>query len=236
MHRDAKFIDTVSRSDMHTQKLIALLVAFGVSATGQNDAGAEPRFGLDLYRARPIAAISLENSKRIGSLMRDGQLYLSLDDAIALALENNLDVEMQRISPSLADTDVLRARGGGILRGITLSSALPPVGVGGPASPLLNSATPGFTVSGTIASNVTGTAFLGTGTTNLTITPATFSTGPALPPFDPNLVGSLNWQHLSTPQSNPFVTGANVLVAKSLTSNVSLVQGLGPGTQIGAQL
>ncbi|HEX8985885.1 MAG TPA: TolC family protein [Bryobacteraceae bacterium] len=219
---------------MHTQKLLALLAAFGLSAAGQNQTSPEPRFGLDLYRARPIAAISLENSKRIGSLMRGGQLYLSLDDAIALALENNLDVELQRLSPAIADTDVLRARGGGLPRGISLSSAQPPTGVGGPASPLLNSATPGFTVSSTIASNVTGTAFLATGQTNLTITPGAFSSGPALPIFDPAVVGSLNRQHLSTPQPNPFAIGTNVLIARSTASNVSLVQGFSPGTQLSA--
>ncbi|HVX65415.1 MAG TPA: TolC family protein [Bryobacteraceae bacterium] len=186
------------------------------------------------YRPRPVAPVSLENSSRIERLMRGGQLYLSLDDAIALALENNLDVELQRLSPSIADTDILRARGGGLLRGISLTSAQPPAGVGGPASPLLNSATPGFTVSSSISANTTGTAFLTTGQSSLSITQGTLSNGPALPVFDPTLVGTLNWQHQSTPQSNPFTTGADVLIAKGLTSNVGLVQGFSPGTQISA--
>ncbi len=212
---------------MRIRNLVLLFEACSLAAPAQS-------WLTSPYRPRPVTPISLENSERIGSLMRAGQLYLSLDDAIALALENNLDVEYQRLSPAIADSDLLRARGGGVLRGVALTSAQPPTGVGGPASPLLNSATPGFTVATSIASNVTGTAFLTTGQTNLSITPGTFSTGPALPVFDPTLVGSLNWQHQSTPQSNPFVTGANVLVAKGTTSSLGVVQGFSPGTQVGA--
>jgi outer membrane protein len=230
---------------MRTRKFLMLSLACCLAATAQNRPDQMPRVGepagggwiyraMNPYRAKPVAPIVLENSNRIERLMRAGQLYLSLDDAIALALENNLDVELQRLSPAIADTDVLRARGGGLLRGITLTSMQTPVGVGGPASPLLNSATPGFTVSSSIAANVTGAAFLSTSQSSLSITPGTLSNGPALPVFDPSLVGSLNWQHQSTPQSNPFATGADVLVARGLTSNVSLVQGFSPGTQLGA--
>ena len=59
---------------------------------------------------------------------------------LALAIENNLDVEVGRYDLVLAGTDVLRARGGGILRGIDFNVAESPTGVGGPGSPLLNSA------------------------------------------------------------------------------------------------
>jgi outer membrane protein TolC len=187
-----------------------------------------------LYRAQPVAQISLENSSRIDRLLRGGQLYLSLDDAIALALENNLDVELQRLSPAIADTDVLRARGGGLLRGVTLTSAQMPTGVGGPASPLLNSATPALTVSSSIAANASGTAFLSTSQSSLSIASGTLSNGTALPVYDPSLTGTLNWLHQSTPQSNSFSTGADVLVARSLASTWSVAQGFSSGTQIGA--
>jgi outer membrane protein TolC len=230
---------------MRTRNFLVLSLACCLAAAAQNQSNQTPRVGepagsgwinraMNPYRAKPVAPIVLENSNRIERLMRGGQLYLSLDDAIALALENNLDVELQRLSPAIADTDILRARGGGLLRGITLTSAQTPAGVGGPASPLLNSATPGFTVASSIAANATGTAFLTTSQSSLSITPGSLSNGPALPVFDPSLVGSLNWQHQSTPQSNPFTTGADVLIAKGLTSNVGLVQGFSPGTQIGA--
>ena len=72
------------------------------------------------------------------SLIRDGKLYLSLRDAIALAVENNLDVEVSRYDLLLADTDLLRARGGGNLRGIDQTVAQTAPGVGATTSPLLN--------------------------------------------------------------------------------------------------
>src|SRR5579871_1051897 len=61
------------------------------------------------YTARHVAEPNLANTARIDQLMRDGKLYLSLNDAIALALENNLDIAIQRYNLNIADTDVLRA-------------------------------------------------------------------------------------------------------------------------------
>jgi outer membrane protein TolC len=57
---------------------------------------------------RPV----LVNSPRVEQLTRDGKLMLSLEDAISLALENNLDISVQRYGPWLADTAVLRAKSG----------------------------------------------------------------------------------------------------------------------------
>ena len=82
--------------------LLALIPAFAV---------AQP---FRWYQApTPVAPLSFQNSGRLESLMRAGKVYLSLPDAIALALENNLDVELQRTLPRIAGTDVQRASGGG---------------------------------------------------------------------------------------------------------------------------
>ena len=186
------------------------------------------------YAAKPVAPVSMQNSSRIDSLLRAGQLYLSLQDAIALALENNLDVELQRLSPAIADTDLLRARGGGLLRGIPLFSTQPPAGVGGPASPLLNSATPGFIVSSTLASSITSTAVLTSPQTSLDVTPGAFSSGTALPSYDPALAGSLIWQHQTTPETDPDTAGVNVLAASGSTGGIGLTQGFSPGTEFSA--
>jgi hypothetical protein len=78
------------------------------------------------YQAREVSPVSFQNSRRIFDLMRAGQLYLSLDDAIALALENNLDIELERFLPKIADTDITRANGGGLLRGLSLLINEPP--------------------------------------------------------------------------------------------------------------
>ncbi len=65
------------------------------------------------YRFRSEAPVQLGNSGRLEALLRGGNLYLSLQDAIALALENNLDIAIQRYGPRLAEADLLRARAGG---------------------------------------------------------------------------------------------------------------------------
>src|ERR1035437_3996838 len=69
------------------------------------------------YRRREIPPPSLGNSNRLESLLRAGNLYLSLQDCIALALENNLDIQIQRYGPQLADAAVLAASAGGAARG-----------------------------------------------------------------------------------------------------------------------
>lgn len=91
------------------------------------------------YRPPTVPPPSYQNSPRLNELIRAGQLYLSLPDAIALALENNLDVELQRYGPGIAASDLLRAQGGATTRGVTLSVGEPPSGMGGPSSPLLKS-------------------------------------------------------------------------------------------------
>ena len=87
------------------------------------------------------AAVSAGDQTRLQGLIRDGKLYLTLQDAIALALENNLDVEAERYNLVLAQDGSVRAAGGGNLRGIDYSIAGAPNGVGGPGSPLLNAET-----------------------------------------------------------------------------------------------
>src|SRR5690606_19300350 len=66
-------------------------------------------------------AVSFNNSNRLEALIRAGNLYLSLNDAVALALENNLDIELQRFGPQQAAANLLRAQAGGLLRGVSTS-------------------------------------------------------------------------------------------------------------------
>ena len=72
------------------------------------------------YTARHLAAPNLANTARMDQFMRDGKLYLSLNDAIALALENNLDIAIARYNLNIADTDVLRAKAGASILGTPL--------------------------------------------------------------------------------------------------------------------
>ena len=118
---------------MNTRKLASLLV-YTLSCSSIVDAqtaivrdtipSQEPHWysGLTLpYLPRHVRESSVEDSPRLGSLLRAGKLYLSLDDAIALMVENNLDVELQRYSYPTADSDLLRAQGGGATRGLPLN-------------------------------------------------------------------------------------------------------------------
>ena len=66
------------------------------------------------YAPQSMGSLTFQDSARIEDLIRDGVLYISLQDAIYLALENNLDIAVQRYGPALAQTDLLSAKGGGI--------------------------------------------------------------------------------------------------------------------------
>src|ERR1051326_971050 len=85
------------------------------------------------YTPRHLSAPNLANTGRIDSLMHDGKLYLSLNDAIALALENNLDIAISRYTLNIADTDILRAKAGSSILGAPIGLVLntPGGGVGG---------------------------------------------------------------------------------------------------------
>ena len=124
------------------------------------------------------------------SLIRDGKLYLTLDDAIALALENNLDVETERYNLTLAETDEVRAKGGGNLRGIDYTIAQVANGVGGPGSPLLNAATTNTNPTTPTVTDLTSLNALTPSTKNLAETSFAYATGPNIPLFDPQLIAT----------------------------------------------
>jgi hypothetical protein len=85
------------------------------------------------YMARSTPPIRLHNSSRLNGLIRAGNLYLTVADALALAIENNLNLEIDRYGPLNADAQLERAKAGGPLRGILSASAqiaAPDLGVG----------------------------------------------------------------------------------------------------------
>src|SRR5215470_6581023 len=64
------------------------------------------------YTVKEVPLPDFSNSPRMDQLMRDGKIYLSMDDAVALALEDNLDIGIARYNLGIGDTEVLRAKGG----------------------------------------------------------------------------------------------------------------------------
>lgn len=65
-----------------------------------------------------VPQAKLANSSLLSGLVSGGKLELSLEDAIALSLENNLDIAVARYNLPIAQTDLLRARAGGATRGV----------------------------------------------------------------------------------------------------------------------
>jgi outer membrane protein len=173
----------------------------------------------DPYRPKELSPLNLANSNRIEALIRAGKLYLSLQDAIALALENNLDIEVQRLSPLISDASVTRARAGGLLRGVPASVTQGPSG----ATTQRGQST-GITQS---AAQQASAAQSGAGSGTVIS-----QTGTVVPNLDPVLTGFLRWAHATNPQTNSFISGNNTLVNRNDISNFSYQQGFLSGTTV----
>ena len=167
---------------------------------------------------------NLGNSSRIDSLMRDGRIYLSIDDAIALALENNLDLEIARFNLNIAAADLLRAKTGAGILGVNtgIVQNTPGGGVGG--------------LGGTVGSGTGGTTVAaggaGTGTNGLVS--STLGLGAPIPNFDPALTGSLQLDKNETESVSVF-SPVPIVAQNTYTSNFGYSQGFGfGGTLTGA--
>ena len=182
------------------------------------------------YRTAPVPNERLQNSDRVDALTRGGKLYLSLQDAIALALENNLDIELERYGPRIADSDLMRARAGSLLRGMPLTVLEGPNGVGGPVETPPGSSPP-LTPSSSAILNAGSNPLQD----DLSIIGATpLSTGPPVPLRDPVLTGTISPGYSNTPQASQFLTGSNSLIGHTLTGNFGFVQGLSTGGTLSA--
>ncbi|HEY1265101.1 MAG TPA: TolC family protein [Terriglobales bacterium] len=173
------------------------------------------------YTPRQVAPPNLSNTTRIDQLMQNGKLMLSLDDAIALALENNLDIAIARYNLNIADTDILRAKAGQATRGVNTGvvQGTPGGGVGG-----IGATSQGGGAGGT----TTGAGGAGAGASG--IVTSTSGVGSAVPSFDPIVTGSLQFDHSRTLSSSPFsdpFTNAN-----TTTSDFGYVQGFSTGTNL----
>jgi len=179
-------------------------------------------------------AVNFTNSARVHELIRAGNLYLSLQDALSLAIENNLDVELQRFGIPIGTTELLRTQGGGLTRGLSYILAEVPTGVGGTISPVVTTpaAVGRATAGSSVATNALELGVLGAPQTNLSITGTVpQSIGTAVPIYDPALVGQLNWTHQTTPQLNYNANGTNALVTNTTVANAGIQQGFSTGAQ-----
>lgn len=174
------------------------------------------------YSPSQIPSINLANSDRLDALMKGGNIYLSMNDTIALALENNLDIETQRISPAIADANILRAKSGGPLRGVTPSVQT------GPQSATAATAGSGANVG--ISSSAASQASSVGNTSGALIQ----QTGSTIPNLDPTIQGVLNLARSSTPQTSTFGTGTSSFVLNNDIGQMQYSQGFLTGTTFSA--
>jgi outer membrane protein len=223
---------------MRIRQLVAVCLSVALAAAQQSEMPAVSYRPGGLgwltgpYRQPSVSPPELSNTPRLHGLIRAGNIYLSLSDAIALAIENNLDIELDRYAFPLASSELERTKGGGLLRGINYTVAQPPAGTGGPSSPLITNTATASTPGVSIASNALELAALGEPQSNLSVLGSLpLSTGPAIPTYDPSLNAQYNWQHSSMPQANSFLTGTPLLIGTVQSGDASLTQGFGTGTQ-----
>ena len=176
-----------------------------------------PNF-LQPYAPRPLGQPNLGNSPRIDSLMRDGKIYLSVDDAIALALENNLDLEIARYNLNIAAADLLRAKSGANILGVNtgIVQNTPGGGVGG--------------LGGTVGSGTGGTTVaaggVGTGTNGLVS--STLGVGSPITSFDPQLTSTLLLDKNETESVSVF-SPVPIVAQNTYTSDFGYTQGFAWG-------
>ncbi len=178
---------------------------------------------LQPYRAQQVPQPVFSNSSRIDSLLRDGKIYLSIDDAVALTLENNLDLDIARYNLNIADTDYLRAKSGANILGVNagIVQNTPGGGVGG--------------LGGTVGSGTGGTTVaasgIGTGTNGLVS--STLGIGSPITSFDPVITGTLQLDKNDTESTSVF-SPVPVVGQNTYTANFAYTQGFEWGTALSA--
>src|ERR1022692_2889879 len=201
-------------------QVLGILLVLCPCAAAQQEISVQPPTGVwsfvtGNYRAGSVPAIRLQNSSRFASLIRAGNLYLSSRDVVALAIENNIDVEIQRYGPLLAQQVLLRAQAGGALRSVGLGVAT------GPQSVSLQG----------VSVNTSGGVGLSAGNGVSSGGGIVTQLGPPIPVLDPTLLGIASFGHATYPQSNLVLTNTAVLVDTTRFFEAQYVQNFEFGLQ-----
>lgn len=166
-----------------------------------------------IYHEKTIPSVVLENSTRIENLIHNGKLSLSLADALALAIENNLDIAVQRYIPEFSETDLLRSKAGQSPRGFT----------GG--------ATPGGLTSGALGAGLSGSgAGSGVGSAGgITGGGGAVQVGSA-GSFDPSLNINFSFDRVTSPLNSKVVSGIYNVTGNNTAFTASYAQLFSLGT------
>jgi outer membrane protein TolC len=172
------------------------------------------------YTSINVPQARLGNTPQLDQLLRDGKIYLSLSDAVTLALENNYDIEIARLNLDIADTDILRTKAGGTIRGV--NTGLVQGTIGGTTSTVSAAGGPGGTS--------TGAGGGAAGAQGIVL--STNGGGPLPTNLDPLLTGTLQYEAANTQQPTIFITGTNTLSQNTGSYNFGYQQGFITGTQM----
>ncbi|MGA9588133.1 MAG: TolC family protein [Terracidiphilus sp.] len=178
---------------------------------------------INVYRPTSIPKADFANSVRLDNLVKDGKIYLSLSDAIALAIENNYDIAITRYNLDIADTDILRTKAGNAPLGAP--SGLVTGTLGGSVSILTTGGGPGGT---TVGSGGAGSGIAGQSLTT--------SGAGGLPELrDPVVTGTIQFERATAPQANTlFSGGKSSLTTNTDEYNFSYSQGFITGAELTA--
>ena len=168
---------------------------------------------INLFRPTTIPKASFANSVRLTDMVKDGKIYLSLSDAIALALENNYDIAIARYDLDIADTDILRTKTGAAPLGAP--SGLIQNTLGGSSSTLTAGGGPGGTT--------VGSGGAGSGTAGLSLT--TQGAGPAPEALEPFVSSTIQIDRATTPSTSFFSGGKTGTNTYDFTYNQGFVTG-----------
>ena len=173
------------------------------------------------YTPINVPGETLGNAPGLMQLMKDGKIYLSLADAVRLGLENNYDIAIARLNLDIADTDILRAKAGSSIRGV--STGLVTNTLGGTTTTITGGGGPGATSAGTGGG--------GAGVGGLVL--STNGSGPTPEFRDPVVTGTLSYEALTQPQINTLFSGGQAtLNTDTATYNFNYSQGFVTGTAL----
>ena len=182
-----------------------------------------------VYTVREVAPLNVANSGRTDSLLIDGKLYLSLNDAVAMALEDNLDIGIQRYNLSIADTDILRTSSGAVALGVNAGLVQ---GTPGGTTGTTSAGGTGTSTTGSTGGGVGGTTIGvgGAGAGVGGIVASTQGEGPPIDNYDPVLTGTVYGERATTPEANTIFTGTPSLKQNTTMANFLYSQGFSTGT------
>ncbi len=179
------------------------------------------------YAPSLVPKPDLANSARLQQLMRDGKLYISLQDAIDLALENNLDLAIARYNLPIADTDIQRTKAGGFFRGVNTGVVQGTAGggVGG-----YGAGAPGAGAGGTTG----GAGGAGAGASGLV--QSTLGIGTNVSSYDPIITSIMSIEHQTLPLSNIQIYGVPELQTNTGLVNLNYSQAFPTGTSVSVEV